>query len=58
MEQPVMKGKLDVPLLRRYGRDMLEERMEKGTASFGDEMNALTDYYFSLAMDRPESPPL
>ena len=58
MAQPVMKGKLDVPLLRRYGRDMLEERMEKGTASFGDEMNALTDYYFSLAIDRPESPPL
>jgi hypothetical protein len=27
-------------------------------SSFGDEMNALTDYYLGLAIDRPESPPL
>lgn len=25
---------------------------------FGDEMNALSDYYFSLAIDQPASPPL
>ncbi|KAF2800459.1 WD40 repeat-like protein [Melanomma pulvis-pyrius CBS 109.77] len=27
-------------------------------SSFGDEVNALTDYYLSLAIARPESPPL
>lgn len=52
----------DVPLLKRYGRQLLEEKMvaqEQGTNdSFGDEMNALTDYYFDLAIDRPASPPL
>jgi hypothetical protein len=34
------------------------ERLEDEDTTFGDEMNALTDYYFGLAVDRPESPPL
>ncbi|KAH7089549.1 Rik1-associated factor 1 [Paraphoma chrysanthemicola] len=58
VEEPIANAKLNVPALRRFGRDMLEEKMENEAASFGDEMNALTDYYFSLAIDRPESPPL
>ncbi|KAF2826249.1 hypothetical protein CC86DRAFT_323422 [Ophiobolus disseminans] len=59
VEQPVLrKFELDVPTLRRYGRDMLLEWGEDGETSFGDEVNALTEYYFSLAIDRPESPPL
>jgi hypothetical protein len=37
---------------------MLAERFDHDEISFGDKMNALTDYYFSLAIDRPESPPL
>lgn len=58
-EQPSLRGKdLDVPPLRRFGREMLEEKIEDEDTSFGDEMNALTDYYFSLAIDRPESPVL
>ncbi|KAH7073889.1 Rik1-associated factor 1 [Paraphoma chrysanthemicola] len=58
VEQPVTNTKLDVPTLRRFGRDMLEEKTENEVTSYGDEMNAQTDYYFSLAIDRPESPPL
>lgn len=58
VERPAMKGMRLVPPLRRYGRDMLEERADDLDTTFGDEMNALTDYYFSLATDRPESPPL
>ena len=59
VQQPIENGvKLDVPSLRRYGRDRLVERFEDRNTSFGDEMNALTEYYFSLAIDRPESPPL
>jgi WD40 repeat protein len=59
VEQPASRGvKLDVPSLRRFGRDMLEERMDDGKTTHGDEMNALIDYYYSLAIDRPEIPPL
>lgn len=58
IEQPVSRGtKQDVPPLSRFGRDILEEDPAEGT-SYGDEMNALSDYYFSLAIDRPDSPPL
>ncbi|KAH5285557.1 hypothetical protein HBI70_036040 [Parastagonospora nodorum] len=60
VEQPARTGvKLNVPSLRRFGRDMLEEQLdEQDTTYADDEMNALTDYYFSLAIDQPESPPL
>ncbi|KAH8716842.1 hypothetical protein GQ44DRAFT_660074 [Phaeosphaeriaceae sp. PMI808] len=59
IEQPEkIRFKLDVPPLRRFGREMLEERFDDELTSFGDDMNALTDYYHSLAIDRPESPPL
>jgi hypothetical protein len=59
VEGPASRGgKLDVPPLRRYGREMLEGFMAEERTTYGDEMNALTDYYFSLAIDRPESPPL
>jgi WD40 repeat protein len=59
IKQPASRGvKLDVPSLRRFGRDMLEERMDHERTIYGDEMNALTDYYYSIAIDRPESPPL
>jgi WD40 repeat protein len=59
VEQPTINNLIhDVPSLRRFGRDMLEERWEEEKTSFGDEMNALTDYYHSLAIDRPESTPL
>jgi WD40 repeat protein len=59
VEQPALKNSIqDVPSLKRFGRDMLEERWDEGQTSFGDEVNALTEYYYSLAIDRPESPPL
>jgi WD40 repeat protein len=59
VEQPAAKSlKLDVPPLRRFGRDMVVRRFDVTETSFGDEMNALTDYYHSLAIDRPKSPPL
>jgi hypothetical protein len=53
----------EVPLLKRFGRELLEYKMlaeEKllDNASFGDEMNALTDYYYGLDIGGPESPPL
>ncbi|ORY18028.1 hypothetical protein BCR34DRAFT_596598 [Clohesyomyces aquaticus] len=46
----------NVPLfsLSKQQRDPLSGLGE----SFGDEINALTDYFFSLATDRPSSPPL
>jgi ribosomal protein L37AE/L43A len=49
---------LNVPALKRFGKDSYLERLEDEDTTFGDEMNALTDYYFGLAVDRPESPPL
>jgi hypothetical protein len=59
IQQPTGAGmKLDVPSLRRYGRDRLVERFDDKDTTFGDEINALTDYYHSLAIDRSESPPL
>jgi WD40 repeat protein len=59
IEAPAAKGvKLDVPSLRRFGRDVLEERSDDEMTAYGDDINALTDYYYSLAIDRPESPPL
>jgi hypothetical protein len=53
-----------IPKLDGYKKDLYLAKFETGSptgnddASFGDEMNALTDYYFSMAIDRPESPPL
>lgn len=54
----VSKTTLDVPLLGGFRRAAYRDRVEDMETSFGDEMNALTDYYFSLTIDRPESPPL
>lgn len=51
----------DTPQLKGYKKDLYLARLEAESpddTSFGDEMNALTDHYFSLAIDRPESPPL
>jgi WD40 repeat protein len=57
--QPTSRGrKLDVPSLQRFGRNILEEDIDDESTTFGDQMNALTDYYFSLTIDRPDSPPL
>jgi WD40 repeat protein len=57
--QPASSGKkLHVPTLRAFGRQILDEEVDGESTSYGDEMNALTDYYFSLAIDRPDSPPL
>jgi hypothetical protein len=60
VQQPVSRPALpDVPLLRQFGKEAYMEFIEDAAeTSFGDEVNALTDYYFSLALDRPESPPL
>ncbi|KAF2854981.1 hypothetical protein T440DRAFT_504490 [Plenodomus tracheiphilus IPT5] len=52
------KPMMDAPPLKAFGRAAYLERLEDVETSFGDEMNALSDYYFSLAIDRPESPPL
>lgn len=51
-------GAHDVPSLKRFGRESFLERLEDADTAFGDEMNALTDYYLDLATDRPGSPPL
>ncbi|KAJ4369975.1 hypothetical protein N0V83_005739 [Neocucurbitaria cava] len=66
MQQPLLavSGMMDVPLLKKSGKEAYRERLEDmdmdadaGT-TFGDEMNALTEYYFGLALDGPDSPPL
>ncbi|KAI4946459.1 hypothetical protein J4E91_007147 [Alternaria rosae] len=49
---------LDVPALERWGEEAHADRQDDFDTNHGDEMNALTDYYLSLAIDRPESPPL
>ena len=50
-----------VSLLKGYDKDRYRAKHDSTEQSdddtFGDEMNALTDYYFGLAIDRPESPP-
>ncbi|KAH7112160.1 Rik1-associated factor 1 [Dendryphion nanum] len=49
----------NIPSLKGYERDLFtDESNSWDDATFGDDMNALTDYYYSLAIDRPESPPL
>jgi hypothetical protein len=60
VQQPISRSALpDVPLLRRFGKESYMEFIEDELdTSFGDDMNALSDYYFSLALERPESPPL
>lgn len=58
IRQPKTNGKFDVPALKKSGKESYLERLEDVDTTFGDEMNALTDYYFGLAIDRPESPPL
>ena len=49
---------LDVPLLTHYQHEASLAQREDADVSFGDEMNALTEYYFDMGIDRPESPPL
>jgi hypothetical protein len=48
-----------LPDLKGY-REVIkaEKKFERANATCGDEVNALTEYYFGLAIDRPESPPL
>jgi hypothetical protein len=48
----------DVPVLETWGEETHADREDDFDTTHGDEMNALTDYYLSLAIDRPESPPL
>ena len=47
-----------VPDLEEFGREMALQRFtdEKVKTGFGDEMNALSDYYLGLAVERAESP--
>lgn len=59
IQQPLSTGEpLDVPRLKKFGKESYLQRLEDVDTTFGDEMNALTEYYYSLAIDRPESPPL
>ncbi|RYN20746.1 hypothetical protein AA0119_g1539 [Alternaria tenuissima] len=48
----------DVPVLETWGEETHADMEDDFDTTHGDEMNALTDYYLSLAIDRPESPPL
>ncbi|KAF1926662.1 WD40 repeat-like protein [Didymella exigua CBS 183.55] len=58
-QQPEARGGgLDVPALNRFGKETDLEMLEDVDTSFGDKVNALTDFYFGLAIDRPESPSL
>ncbi|KAF2269015.1 WD40 repeat-like protein [Lojkania enalia] len=45
-----------VPRLERFGRELMMKRMHEDEATFGDEMNALTEYYHSLAVAQPALP--
>ncbi|USP80888.1 hypothetical protein yc1106_08162 [Curvularia clavata] len=57
IQQPIGKRvALDVPPLKWWGKEVYAERLEASDTDFGDEMNALTEYYYSLTIDRPESP--
>ncbi|KAF2121274.1 hypothetical protein BDV96DRAFT_207508 [Lophiotrema nucula] len=48
-----------VPRLKRFDEELYLARANgEDDATYGDDMNALTDYYHSLAIDRPPSPPL
>lgn len=51
-----IRGAHDVPSLKRYGSELFVERLENVDTAFGDEINALTDYYLNLTTDRTESP--
>lgn len=50
----------NVPYLEDFGTEMVLQRAEEDDedTSFGDEMNALSDYYFGLAIERAGSPGL
>lgn len=54
----IINSNLHVTGLEKYGKESYLERLEDADTTFGDEINALTDYYLGLAIDRPESPPL
>jgi WD40 repeat protein len=61
VQQPSSHNKhmgLDVPALKRWGEEAYADQQEDFDTNHGDEINALTDYYLSLAINRPESPPL
>lgn len=40
-----------VPFLTRYGRELMRAKEQPLDESFGDEMNALSDYYHNLFID-------
>jgi WD40 repeat protein/ribosomal protein L37AE/L43A len=52
------REQLGVPTLVKWGEAARADKEDDFDTNHGDEMNALTDYYLSLAIDRPESPPL
>ncbi|KAF1961460.1 WD40 repeat-like protein [Byssothecium circinans] len=61
IHDPGKAVQLDVPKLNRYARELMEQRIAAreqlgDNASFGDEVNALTDYYLGLAVERAEEP--
>jgi WD40 repeat protein len=59
VQQPAFAGaKLDVPSMKKWSKEAYRERLEDVDTAFGDEMNALTEYYLGLAISRPGSPPL
>lgn len=59
VQQPAFKGEaLNVPNLKKWGKEVHAEKLEAFDTDFGDDMNALTDYYYSLAITEPENPPL
>ncbi|KAF2006189.1 WD40 repeat-like protein [Amniculicola lignicola CBS 123094] len=51
---------LDVPRLERHARELEREKLEEWgeEKEFGDEVNALSDHYYGLTIQRPESPML
>ncbi|KAF3000881.1 hypothetical protein E8E13_007754 [Curvularia kusanoi] len=49
---------LHVPSLDAFAEEVRLQSIEDVDAAFGDEMNALSEYYFGLAIARPESPSL
>ena len=57
IRQPIhQRPALDVPSLTKWAKEMYTEQLEAFDTAFGDEINALSEYYHGLAIERPESP--
>lgn len=47
---------LDIPPLEKFAQESYIEGLKDADTTFGDEVNALTDHYFGMALNQPGSP--